>query len=86
MWSDPTVDENEPNDTPNNEHDIYSNGCVKRFGTERIYKFMSENGIDLIIRTNEPVMEGCEKTISNIVTVFSATDYCGSTGNAGSII
>jgi hypothetical protein len=52
-----------------------------RFGTIRSSKFMSENNINMIIRSLEPVAEGVEKNNNNIITIFSASDYAGNQGN-----
>jgi len=46
---------------------------------------MMENAISLIIRSNEPLMEGVEN-MGNIISVFSNTDYCGVTSNNAAIL
>ncbi len=56
-----------------------------RFGTIRSSKFMSENNINMIIRSLEPVAEGVEKNNNNIITIFSASDYAGNQGNQGGL-
>ena len=63
--------------TVNLEHDVFNLKHIIRFGGRRVQKFMNENGIKLIIRSHEPVRDGFEKMNNNVVTVFSATDYCG---------
>lgn len=37
----------------------------------------------MIIRSHEPVMEGFEKTSTNVVTIFSSPDYAGATNKGG---
>ena len=39
----------------------------------------------MIIRSHEPVMEGFEKTSTNVVTIFSSPDYAGATNKGGKI-
>lgn len=46
---------------------------------------MMENAISLIIRSNEPLMDGVDN-LGNIISVFSNTDYCGVTANNASIL
>ena len=46
---------------------------------------MQENNLNMIIRSHEPVMEGFEKTSTNVVTIFSSPDYAGATNKGGKI-
>jgi hypothetical protein len=75
LYSDPVV--NQENDNiPNPERDGYGNFSVPRCGIARLQKFMNDNNLEIIIRSHEPVIEGVEN-MGNVITVFSATNYCG---------
>ncbi|KAG2328394.1 hypothetical protein Bca52824_011122 [Brassica carinata] len=82
LWSDPTA------------HDsILGIGMNKRgpnivsFGPDRVYAFCERNDIDLIIRGHECVLDGFERFAQGkLITVFSATNYCGILKNAGAIL
>lgn len=57
---------------------MISNGHIVRYGVERIDTFMKSNGIKIIIRSHECVMDGIEKfENTNLYTVFSCTEYGG---------
>lgn len=57
-------------------------GGGKFFGPDVVNKFCSENDIQLIVRGHECIAEGCLYTFDNkIVTVFSASNYCGTVNN-----
>ncbi|KAJ4896619.1 Serine/threonine-protein phosphatase BSU1 [Raphanus sativus] len=82
LWSDPTA------------HDtILGIGTNKRgpnivsFGPDRVNAFCERNGIDLILRGHECVLDGFERFAKGkLITVFSATNYCGIFKNAGAIL
>ena len=62
-------------------------GQIVRFGTNRIKNFMKNNNIEIIIRSHESVMEGCEKFgDTNLYTVFSHTGYGGVYKNSAAIL
>ena len=45
------------------------------------------NNLSLILRAHECVMDGFERFAGGkLITVFSATDYCGKHKNAGAIL
>ena len=46
---------------------------------------METNGINIIIRSHEPVNEGFEN-MNNVITIFSATNYGGTLNNSGGIL
>ncbi|EGR27027.1 ser thr protein phosphatase family protein, putative [Ichthyophthirius multifiliis] len=86
LWSDPNLDENVVENIPNNEHDIFNTKNVIRFGQGRIRKFMQDNGVCMIIRSNEPVMKGIQKSNNNVITLFSNTNYAGKFQNNAAIL
>jgi hypothetical protein len=49
-----------------------------------VERFCEVNGIQMVVRGHECVMDGFERFASGrLVTVFSATNYCGVVGNSG---
>lgn len=45
---------------------------------DRVNAFCERNGIDLILRGHECVLDGFERFAKGkLITVFSATNYCG---------
>ncbi|KAJ1638489.1 Metallo-dependent phosphatase-like protein [Pavlovales sp. CCMP2436] len=62
-------------------------GECTTFDAARVNDFCRNNGIQLIIRAHECVMDGFEKFASGrLVTVFSASRYCNTYENAGAIL
>jgi len=50
-----------------------------KFGPEKVWEFCKNNGIDLVIRAHQPVLEGYEYFASgNLVTVFRYTVFISS--------
>ena len=82
LWSDPT------------EHDDIKGLCENprgpgliAFGPDLVHDFCDGNDLDLIIRAHECVMDGFERFAGGrLITLFSATNYCGVAGNAGAIL
>ena len=59
------------------------------FGEEPLKKFLNNNNLDLIVRAHQVIDAGFDFPFSpnyNIVTVFSAPNYCGDCNNKGSIM
>lgn len=45
------------------------------------------NNLQMIVRAHECVMDGFERFAQgHLITLFSATNYCGTAGNAGAIL
>lgn len=62
-------------------------GVGLQFGPDVTKRFCDNNGLEAIIRSHEVRMEGYESEHNDkCVTVFSAPNYCDSTGNKGAYI
>ena len=82
LWSDPTENDGIEGLRPN----ARGPGLVT-FGPDRVKAFCETNGIQMIIRAHECVMDGFERFAQGqLLTVFSATNYCGTANNAGAIL
>eukprot|EP00918_Siedleckia_nematoides_P005800 GHVU01012709.1.p1 GENE.GHVU01012709.1~~GHVU01012709.1.p1 ORF type:complete len:270 (+),score=52.47 GHVU01012709.1:15-824(+) len=87
LWSDPTDSDNVNGVVQNDTRDPDGSGHIVKFGPDRVVEFLKENQLDLIIRAHECVMDGFERFAGGkLITLFSATDYCGSHKNAGALL
>ncbi len=87
LWSDPTDSDIEVGIQPNVTRDPTGVGNIVKFGPDRVNEFLKNNNLSLILRAHECVMDGFERFAGGqLITVFSATDYCGKHKNAGSIL
>jgi len=87
LWSDPTDCDQEVGIQPNVIRDPNGTGNIVKFGPDRVKEFLKENNLSMIIRAHECVMDGFERFASgDLITVFSATDYCGRHKNAGAVL
>ena len=82
LWSDPTESDKVEGLRPN----ARGPGLVT-FGPDRVRKFCEDNDLQMIIRAHECVMDGFERFAQGLlITVFSATNYCGTANNAGALL
>ena len=87
LWSDPTDSDIEMGIQPNSTRDPTGVGNIVKFGPDRVDEFLNTNNLSLILRAHECVMDGFERFAGgHLITVFSATDYCGRHKNAGAIL
>ncbi|KAK2960584.1 putative Serine/threonine-protein phosphatase [Blattamonas nauphoetae] len=79
LWADPS---------PTNELWGESDrGVSITFGTKAIEQFLSDNDLDLLVRAHQVVMSGYQFFSSRqLVTVFSAPNYCGEFDNQGAMM
>lgn len=62
-------------------------GVSYTFGHDIIQDFLSRHGLDLICRAHQVVEDGYEfQANRQLVTIFSAPNYCGEFDNAGAIM
>lgn len=82
LWSDPT-----DNDQMLGVHQSPRGKNTCRFGPDRVQDFNRRNGLKLIIRAHECVQHGYEYfAAGQLLTVFSATNYCNQYNNDGAMI
>ncbi|XP_010457353.1 PREDICTED: serine/threonine-protein phosphatase BSU1-like [Camelina sativa] len=82
LWSDPTA-----NDSVMGIQSNARGEAVVTFGPDIVNGFCERNKIQMIIRGHECVSDGFERFAEGrLITVFSATNYCGSANNAGAIL
>ncbi|KAM7522628.1 hypothetical protein LguiA_012530 [Lonicera macranthoides] len=82
LWSDPTENDSVEGLRPN----ARGPGLVT-FGPDRVMEFCDNNDLQLIVRAHECVMDGFERFAQgHLITLFSATNYCGTANNAGAIL
>ena len=78
LWSDPI-----------SENGIFPSrrGAGVYFGPDVTKRFLKENNLKLLIRSHEVRMEGYQvETGEQVITVFSAPNYCDTYGNKGAVI
>ena len=57
------------------------------FGPDVAERFLKENNLKLLVRSHEVKMDGYEVEPGNqVITIFSAPNYCDQMGNKGAII
>jgi protein phosphatase len=79
MWSDPRAS---PNGTCASDR-----GAGVVFGPDVTERFCALNGVSLVVRSHECMHEGAAFTHDGrLVTVFSASLYCGKTSNKGAVL
>jgi len=88
LWSDPTDNDNQLGVIANLTRDSDGQGRIKKFGPDRVDDFLKQNHpLKLIVRAHECVMDGFERFANGkLITLFSATDYCGTHKNAGALL
>ena len=87
LWSDPTDSDEELGIQINAIRDPNGTGNIVRFGPDRVQQFLKLNNLTMILRAHECVMDGFERFAKGqLITVFSATDYCGRHKNAGAVL
>ncbi|KAK9811526.1 hypothetical protein WJX72_005322 [[Myrmecia] bisecta] len=82
LWSDPTTNDGVEGVQPSPR----GPGLVT-FGPDRVKEFCKNNNLQMIVRAHECVMDGFERFAQgHLITLFSATNYCGTANNAGAIL
>ena len=79
LWSDPSF--NNPNYSPSRR----KKGWL--FGHYVLNCFLKANNLKMLVRGHECVQNGYEKCFDDqLLTIFSASNYCGCTGNKSSVV
>ena len=87
LWSDPTDNDQELGIHENVIRDPQGTGNIVKFGPDVVEEFLKANNLVKIVRAHECVMDGMERFANGqLITVFSATDYCGKHKNAGAVL
>ena len=76
LWSDPS--------NINGRHPS-NRGVAITFGPDVVKNFLKSNGLQQLVRSHECKSEGYE-ILGDVITVFSAPNYCDTMGNKGAII
>ena len=87
LWSDPTDNDDELVIQSDKARDPHETGFIVKYGPDTVKSFLKKNNFMMIIRGHECVMDGIERfSKGQLMTVFSATDYCGKHKNAGAAL
>merc|ERR1719446_75453 len=88
LSSDPSDSDVVTGVTMNETRDPDGTGRIVKYGPDRVEEFLERNSpLSMIIRAHECVMDGFERFANGrLITVFSATDYCGHHKNAGALL
>lgn len=79
LWSDP---DREIRGWADNDR-----GVSHTFGADRVTEFLKDHDLDLICRAHQVVEDGYEFFADRqLVTIFSAPNYCGEFNNAGALM
>jgi serine/threonine-protein phosphatase PP1 catalytic subunit len=79
LWSDP-----DPDITGWAEND---RGVSYTFGADMVSRFLEKHDFDLVVRAHQVVEDGYEFFADRqLVTIFSAPNYCGEFDNAGAVM
>ncbi|KAH8484648.1 hypothetical protein POPTR_016G142700v4 [Populus trichocarpa] len=79
LWSDPDRDTKGWGDN--------DRGVSYTFGADRVTEFLKKHDLDLVCRAHQVVEDGYEFFADRqLVTIFSAPNYCGEFNNAGALM
>jgi protein phosphatase len=80
VWSDPdsTIDDFAPSQ---------SRGAGYAFGERALAEFLDQSRLSMLVRAHECVPDGVQESFhGRLITVFSASNYCGLMGNKAAIL
>mmetsp|Transcript_18820 Transcript_18820/g.23095 ORF Transcript_18820/g.23095 Transcript_18820/m.23095 type:complete len:369 (+) Transcript_18820:107-1213(+) len=79
LWSDP--------DPSIENYELNDRGVSYVFGPSVVRSFLEKNDLDLVVRAHQVVEDGYEFFAGReLVTIFSAPNYCGEFDNAGALM
>eukprot|EP00792_Barthelona_sp_PAP020_P006522 TRINITY_DN3020_c0_g4_i1.p1 TRINITY_DN3020_c0_g4~~TRINITY_DN3020_c0_g4_i1.p1 ORF type:complete len:308 (-),score=79.07 TRINITY_DN3020_c0_g4_i1:163-1086(-) len=80
LWSD-------PDERGNTGYSISPRGCGFYFGKDTSQTFLHDNNLKMIVRAHQIAPEGyISSHDEQVITIFSAPDYCYRCGNLGAIM
>ncbi|KAF8010858.1 hypothetical protein BT93_J1489 [Corymbia citriodora subsp. variegata] len=80
LWSD-------PGGRDLNGWGMNDRGVSYTFGADKVTEFLTKHGLDLVCRAHQVVEDGYEFFADRqLVTIFSAPNYCGEFDNAGAMM
>ncbi|KAF8394283.1 hypothetical protein HHK36_020489 [Tetracentron sinense] len=80
LWSDPSED-------VEGWRENYDRGVSYTFGPDKVTEFLQKHDLDLICRAHEMMEDGFKFLAgTQLVTLFSAPNYCGMYGNAAAMM
>eukprot|EP00049_Salpingoeca_infusionum_P003194 m.64365 g.64365 ORF g.64365 m.64365 type:complete len:1340 (-) comp12010_c0_seq4:603-4622(-) len=83
LWADPTDNDS----CLGIQANAARGGDVCQFGPDQVAKFLEENDLQMIVRAHQCVSAGYEFFAQQrLITVFSATNYCGRMQNDGAFL
>lgn len=62
-----------------------SRGCGFFFGESALTNFLHENGLTTVVRGHQSIEDGVDMSMPGLVTVFSASSYCGMRANKAGV-
>jgi protein phosphatase len=81
LWSDPEPDYG----VTQQKYNVPQ--AATKYDVERLKSFLGDNNLIMLVRSHEVVYDGFERSANGMVmTVFSATDYCGKFQNAAGVV
>ena len=90
LWSDPTPFDGESASQFNLVPKLWGDnerGVSFTFGADVVQKFLHKHDLDLVCRAHQVVEDGYEFFAKRqLVTLFSAPNYCGEFDNAGAMM
>ena len=87
MWSDPAESDDQTGFNINYYRNFQKTNTIMKFGYDKVAQFLKENKLNLIVRSHECIMDGFERTSRGmVISLISATNYCGKLENSASIL
>ena len=87
LWSDPTMTDQDLGMQQNTVRDPQKQNNIMCYGPDIVDKFLKQNHISMIVRSHQNPFDAIDKFSANqLITITSATNYCGTIGNNGCML